>query len=121
MSEAKQVPYDLRERTFQFSVQIIKWIRTLQYDIGTQVVVKQLVESATSVGANVEEADGADTAKDRIYKWTISRKEAPEARYWVRIIRAVSADSTEADGLEQECTEIVKILSALINKGKQAL
>ena len=121
MSETKQVPYDLRERTFQFSVRVIKWVRLLPRDMGTQIAAKQLIESATSVGANVEEADGADTAKDRVYKWTISRKEGRESRYWIRVIRAASADSPEAAALEQESIELVKILSTLINKGKQAL
>ena len=121
MSETKQVPYDLRERTFQFSVRVIKWVRLLPRDMGTQIAAKQLIESATSVGANVEEADGADTPKDRVYKWTISRKEGRESRYWIRVIRAASADSPEAAALEQESIELVKILSTLINKGKQAL
>jgi len=86
-------PYDIRERTFLFSVAIIKWVRKLPRDLGTQVAARQLVESATSVGANVEEADGAGTTKDRVNKWTISRKEAREARYWVRVICAATADS----------------------------
>lgn len=118
MAETKQVPYDLRERTFQLSVRVIKWVRTLPRDLGTQIAAKQLVESATSIGANVEEADGADTPKDRVYKWTISRKEAREARYWVRVICAANTDSPEGQELVQECTELVKILSTLINKGK---
>ncbi len=121
MPETIQVPYDLRERTFQFSVRIIKWVRTLPHDIATQIVVKQLVESSTSVGANVEEADGADTPKDRVYKWTLSRKEARESRYWIRILRAASADSPDGEGLEQESTALVKILSTLINKGKNSM
>lgn len=61
----KDVPYDIRERTFLFSVRIIKWVRTLPRDMGTQIAARQLVEAATSVGANVEEATGADTPKDR--------------------------------------------------------
>jgi len=121
MAEAKQVPYDLRERTFQFSVRVIKWVRTLPRDLGTQIAAKQLIESATSVGANVEEADGADTPKDRVYKWTLSRKEAREARYWVRVICAANTESPEGQALQQECSELVKILSTLINKGKSSL
>ena len=109
-------PYDIRERTFLFSVNVIKWVRTLPRDLGTQVAARQLVESATSIGANVEEADGARSAKDRVNKWTISRKEAREARYWIRVICTASADSPEGRALEQESTELVNILSALINK-----
>ncbi len=114
-------PFDIRDRTFLFAVRTIKWVRTLPRDLGTQVAARQLAASATSVGANVEEADGADTQKDRVYKWTLSRKEARESRFWVRVIRAASSDSAEARALEQESTELVNILSALINKGKRSL
>ncbi len=117
----KEVPYDIRERTFVFSVRIIKWVRTLPRDMGIQIAAKQLVESATSVGANVEEATGADSSKDRVYKWTVSRKEARESRYWIRVICAASVDSPEGRALEQESTELINILSALINKGRSSL
>jgi four helix bundle protein len=115
------VPYDLRERTFLYSVRIIKWVRTLPRDMGTQIAAKQLVASGTSVGANVEEATGADTTKDRIYKWTVARKEARESRFWVRVIGAASVDTPEGRVLEQESTELINILSALINRGKASL
>ncbi|MBI3536285.1 MAG: four helix bundle protein [Chloroflexi bacterium] len=58
---AQSKPFDIRERTFLFSVNVIKWMRTLPKDLGTQIAARQLIESATSVGANVEEADGAGT------------------------------------------------------------
>ncbi|MBI4788043.1 MAG: four helix bundle protein [Chloroflexi bacterium] len=114
-------PFDIRERTFLFAVAIVKWVRMLPRDFGTQVAARQLVESATSVGANVEEADGADTAKDRVYKWTLSRKEARESRYWIRVICAANTGSPEAQTLEQESAELINILSAMINKGKRSL
>lgn len=114
----RDVPYDLRERTFLYAVRIVKWMRTLPHDLGTQIAAKQLIESGTSVGANVEEATGADTTKDRVYKWTLARKEARESRYWIRVICATSVATPEGQALEQESTELVNILSALINKGK---
>jgi len=115
-------PYDLHERTFLFAVRVIKWSRTLPKDIGSQVALKQMLESATSVGANIEEADGADTPKDRVYKWTLSRKEARETHYWLRVIlTANDLESEEGSSLVQETAELVKILSALIRKGKDSL
>lgn len=112
-------PYDIRERTFLFSVNVIKWVRTLPKDLGTQIAARQLVESATSVGANVEKADGTRTAKDRVNKWTISRKEAREARYWIRVICAVNGYNDAGRALEQETTELIRILSALIDKNSR--
>ena len=113
---ASNKPYNPREWTFLFSVQVIQWVRTLPKDSGTQVVVKQLVRSASSVGANVEEVDGTNTVKDRVYKWTLSRKEARESRYWIRLLCAVGPNSNEGQTLERESTELIKILSTLINK-----
>lgn len=117
----QDVPFDLRDRTFLFSVRAIKWVRTLPKDHGTQIAARQFLRSATSIGANYEEADGADTHKDRVYKWSLCRKEAREARYWTRVICAAGADSKEGRAVEQETTELVNILSALIRKGKQNL
>ncbi len=115
------VPYDIRERTFRFAVEIIRWARALPKDTGTQIAAKQLLRAATSVGANVEEATGAETTKDRLNKWAIARKEAREARYWVRVIGAATVDTPGGRALEQESTELINILSALINKGKRSL
>jgi four helix bundle protein len=56
-----------------------------------------------------------------VSKWAIARKEAREARYWIRVICAASIDSTEGRSLEQESTELISILSTLINKGKASL
>ena len=117
----KDVPYDIRERTFLFAVRVIKWVRTLPRDLGTQVAARQLLEAATSIGANVEEADGAETTKDKVYKWALARKEARESNYWTRLVRAAGADSTEGRALEQESLELVRILSSLIAKTKRSI
>jgi four helix bundle protein len=120
-SVTSQKPYDIRERTFLFSVEVIKWVRRLPKDLGTQIAARQLVRSATSIGANVEEADGAETTKDRINKWAIARKEGREARYWVRVVCAANPHTADGMALDNECSELVKILSALINKGKTGI
>ena len=110
----RDVPYDIRERTFQFAVRVIRAVRRLPQDTATRVVAHQLVKSATSVGANVEEADGAESTRDFIHKTSISRKEARESRYWLRVIRAAILDDKEFTTLEQESDELVRILSAMI-------
>lgn len=86
-----------------------------------EMSVKQLLRSASSVGANIEEADGTDSAKDRIYKWALSRKEARETRFWIRLICETATDSPEGKALIQECTELINILSTLIKKSKTSL
>jgi four helix bundle protein len=88
--------------------------------MAAQVVARQLVRSATSVGANVEESDGAESKPDFIHKTSIARKEARESRYWLRIIRATMLNSDEIAALEQESDELVRILSAMIANARRA-
>ena len=116
----RDVPYDIRERTFRFAVRVIRAIRCLPQDTATRVVVYQLVKSATSVGANVEEADGAESSRDFIHKTSISRKEACESRYWLRMVRAAILDNSEFASLEQESDELVRILSAMIANARKS-
>ena len=110
----KDVQYDIRERAFQFAVRVIQAVRRLPQDTATRVVAHQLVKSATSVGANVEEADGAESSRDFVHKTSISRKEARESRYWLRIVRATIVDDDEFVALEQESDELIRILSKMI-------
>jgi four helix bundle protein len=115
----RDVPYDIRERTLQFAVRIIQAIRRLPEDAATRVLAYQLVKAATSVGANVEEADGAESPRDFVHKMSIARKEARESRYWIRIVRASIVDNENWNSLQQESEELARILSAIINSARQ--
>jgi four helix bundle protein len=81
------VPFDIRERSFLFGVRVVKFVRTLPRDVAGVELGRQLLRAATSVGANVEEADGAESLRDKAHKWSIVRKEAKESRHWLRPIR----------------------------------
>jgi four helix bundle protein len=116
----RDVPYDIRERTFPFAVRVIRAIRRLPQDAATRVVAYQLVKSATSVGANVEEADSAESPRDFIHKTSISRKEARESRYWLRVVRAAILDVEEFADLERESDELVRIFSTMIANAKKS-
>jgi four helix bundle protein len=85
-------PYDIRERTFEFSVEVVSFCRCSwgAHEV-TRVLVKQLLKAATSVGANMEEADGGQTKPDFITKVATAKKEAKEAVYWLRLIAATDA------------------------------
>jgi four helix bundle protein len=115
----REVPYDIRERTFQFAVRVIRAVRCLPDDAATRVVAYQLVKAATSVGANVEEADGAESKRDFVHKMSIARKEARESRYWIRIVRASIMDSDVWSSLQQESEELTRILSGIINSARK--
>jgi four helix bundle protein len=82
-------PYDIQERTFQFSVEVVSFCRrSWHVHEATRVLVKQLLKSSTSVGANMEEADGGQTKPDFITKVATAKKEAKETVYWLRLIAA---------------------------------
>ncbi len=116
LAQGKDVPFDIRERTFLFGVRIVKFVRTMPRDVASVELARQLLRAGTSVGANVEEADAAESKKDKIHKLSIARKEAKEARHWLRTIKeAEIVVSDELDYLIGESLGIVKILSSMIN------
>jgi four helix bundle protein len=117
---ARDVPYDIRERSFEFAVRVLRAVRRLADDAASRVVAYQLVKAATSVGANVEEADGAESKRDFVHKLSIARKETRETRYWIRMVRASMVDDDEWASLQQESEEIARILSAMIVSAKRS-
>jgi four helix bundle protein len=97
-------------------VRVVKFIRTLPKDVAGVEVARQLLKSGASVGANVEESDGAESTADKIHKLKIARKEAKESRFWLRTIKEADLlNSPELDALLVECLELIKILSSMIN------
>src|SRR6476660_7760531 len=75
----------IQNLTFDYSVEIIELHRKL-IETKEFVLSKQLLKSATSIGANVEEAGAAQSKKDFIAKMCIASKEARETKYWLRLL-----------------------------------
>jgi len=110
--------YDLEERTFEFSKAIRLFAKTLPRTIANIEDVKQLIRSSGSVGANYREANEALSKKDFLMRIRISRKEAKECVYWLRVIRETNTldDPREAHRLIGEANELTKILSSIAAK-----
>ena len=105
------------ERTFNFGVDVLKYIRQLPRDSEFNIIRFQLGKSATSVGANYEESQAGSSKADFKNKVRIALKEARESNYWLRIIKALSEmESVELNRLLQESKEIKNILAAILNK-----
>jgi four helix bundle protein len=113
-------PYDLEERTFQFAKDVRLFIKEIPKTIANIEDSKQLVKASGSVGANYIEANEALSKKDFLMRAKISRKEAKESAYWLRLIKETNEGqiSFEADRLMNEAIEIKKILSSIIEKSK---
>ncbi len=102
---------DIQKRTFDFGVRIIKFVDRLPRTLAGMEVGRQVLRSGTSIGANMEEANGAKSKSDFIHKVCIAYKEARETRFWLATIQAaILPDSAEVAGLHKECDEIVRIL-----------
>jgi len=109
---------DLCERTFQFALRIVNLCQGLSKKPGVeQILAKQLLRSGTSVGANIEEGQAAQSKPDFVSKYSIARKEARETKYWLRLLAEsgiVSHDQTKE--LLAECNELIAILTTIIKK-----
>lgn len=114
-------PYDLRERTLRFAALVVGFVRELPPDVASRELGKQLFRSASSIGANVAEADASESRKDFVHKMSIARKEAGETIYWLRLAMTTGADGNAADSLLDEATQLVRILSAIVNKSRASL
>jgi four helix bundle protein len=113
-------PYDITERTFAFVLAAVRLCRDLERrDDVCRTLSRQLLRSATSVGANVEEAKAGHSRADFICKYTIALKEARESRYWLRLLHEGSdRRDPRCAVLRQECEELTRIIAAIIVKAK---
>ena len=114
------VPYDIQERAFAFSCQIIEFCRQLRRsDDVTRRMSWQLLDAATGIGANLEEADAGQTKRDFIAKTSIARKETAESRYWLRLIAFAEPEmSPKTTPLVDESHQILKILTTIIKRAE---
>ena len=112
--------YDLEERTFQFAKAVRLFVKTLPKTIANIEDGKQLIKASGSVGANYIEANESLGKKDFLMRIKISRKEAKESAYWLRLINETNKlkNADEALSLIQEAKELKKIFSSILEKSK---
>ena len=108
------------ERTFAFAVRIVKLCQALDGKPGvSRVLARQLLRSGTSIGANVEEAQGGQSRADFLSKMSIAHKEARETLYWLRLIAESEViQQAMLAPLTQECNELVAILTSIVKSTK---
>lgn len=117
MAKIKQ--YDLEERTAKFGEEIIELCKGIIQDAINRPIISQLTKSATSIGANYMEANGASSKKDFRNKIFICKKEAKETKHWLRmILKCVPEKKDEIIKLSQECQELILIFSKIASSVK---
>lgn len=109
----------IRNKSYNFSLKIIKIYQELTKEKKEFIISKQLIRSGTSIGANIEEAIGAQSKNDFISKVSISYKEARETLYWLHLLTDSDfLNKQQSDTLINDCEEILKIIGAIQKTAK---
>ena len=111
-------PRDIADRTFEFARDVRAFVRRLPTTVCNLEDGKQLVRSSGSVGANYIEANEALGKKDFLMHAKISRKEAKESRYWLRLLHTGGEQELEQERatLVQEAHELTSIFGSIVRK-----
>ena len=110
---------DIRERAFEFACRVLEMHRFIyKRDPSLRDASRQASGASSSIGANLEEADAAQSRPDFISKVNIALKEAREARYWLRILARFIVPK-RIQPLISESTEIVAILTTIVKKSRE--
>ena len=110
------------DRLLKFSVSVVNLSNQLPKTPAGFAIASQFIRSGTSIGANVEEAQDASSAKDFVQKLSIALREAKETNYWLRIMQMTEMISKEKTNREiLECGEIIAILTSSIKSSKKKI
>jgi four helix bundle protein len=112
----------IRDKSFSLAIRIVKLYQYLKSEKTEFVMSKQILRSGTSVGANIREAEQAESKKDFIHKLSIAQKEANETIYWLELLRATEfIDDKSFESIHQDTNEVMKIISKSIITSKKNL
>jgi len=110
----------LVDKSFKFAVRIVKLYKYLCDEKKEFILSKQLLRSGTSIGANINESQEAQSKNDFISKLSISLKEARESKYWIELLKETDyLTKKEADNILEDLTEILKLLTSIIKTTKE--
>jgi four helix bundle protein len=117
-----QMPSNLSERFEEFAAEVIKGIARIQKNFAGRHIAGQLIRSATSAGANYEEACGAESRQDFIHKLQVVLKELRESLFWMRLSLKADLVSMEAvQSLLKEGNELANIIGKSVVTAKKRL
>ncbi|MCU0240099.1 MAG: four helix bundle protein [Pyrinomonadaceae bacterium] len=112
----------LKEKSYKFALRIIKLYKFFIDQKKEFVLSKQVLRSGTSIGANITEANQAQSTPDFIHKLSIALKEAYETEYWLCLLRdSEYLTEKQAESLIEDCNELQKLLTSSIKTSKSKL
>ena len=110
----------IKEKSFEFALRIVKMYKYLTEKKSEYVLSKQVLRSGTSVGANIREAEQAQSPADVIHKLNIALKEANETEYWIELLfQSEYIEEEHYKSIIADCGEINKILISIIKTMKK--
>ena len=110
----------IETKSFKFAIRIVKLYKYLTENKKEYILSKQLLRSGTSIGANVTEAQQAQSSADFINKMNIALKETVETRYWIRLlIETDYLTNEQGKSLLEDCVELENILASIIKTTKE--
>src|SRR2546425_4794848 len=113
---------DIRQRSFAYALRAIKLYQALvkRKDGAGWALGRQYLKSATSIGANIEEAQSGESRADFVHKYGIAQKEARESLYWLRVMAAANIiPQRRIEPLTQETEELLRVITSIILKTKR--
>ena len=117
-----ETPQDLRTRTTDFALRIIKLYTSLPKTSEAQILGKQVLRSGTSVGANYREGHRAKSDADIVNKFENALQELDETDYWLELlIKASIVSAQKADPLRKETNELLAIFTTIVTKIKKRM
>lgn len=115
-------PNPLKDKSFQFALRIVSLYKLFTEEKKEYVLSKQLLRSGTSIGANIREAQNAQSKADFIHKLSISQKECDETMYWIELLfQSGYLTEKEFNSIHPEAQELLKMLRSAIITTKQKI
>ncbi len=110
----------IKDKSFKFAVRIIRLYQLFNKEKNEYVLSKQILRSATSVGAMIREAEHSESKKDFIHKISIAQKEINETIYWLELLKETDfLTEEEFESLNNDAIEIIKIITKILKTTKQ--
>ena len=107
--------YEIHGRIYSFALSVLDSVQFIPKTLENIELIRQLVRAAASIGANAQEADGAESKKDFIHKFAIAKKEAQEYFYWLSLLADHNVKvKTKLNPLLTENRQLVAIISTII-------
>ncbi len=109
----------IKEKSFSFALEIVAVYKYLCFEKREFVLSKQILRSGTSIGANIREAEHAESKADFIHKLSIALKEANETEYWLDLLyQSEYLNVSQFQNIKDQITQQLKLLTSIINTTK---